>query len=111
MSNLHAVYQEQGRKHVEFDAASSKVPSYPICHDEAARKKSRSEPSDSDERYSNAISSETQQPTVKSLFASSSPLTPGNKRHEAITDAITYFLCKDNVPFNAVQVFKNCCLC
>ncbi len=22
MSNLHAVYQEQGRKHVEFDAAS-----------------------------------------------------------------------------------------
>jgi hypothetical protein len=52
---------------------------------------------------SNAISSETQQPTVKSLFASSSPLTPGNKRHEAITDAITYFLCKDNVPFNAVS--------
>ncbi len=52
---------------------------------------------------SNAISSETQQPTVKSLFTSSSPLTPGNKRHEAITDAITYFLCKDNVPFIAVS--------
>ena len=51
---------------------------------------------------SNAALSEMQ-PTVKSLFASNAPLTPGNKRHEAITDAITYFLCKDNVPFNAVS--------
>lgn len=54
---------------------------------------------------SSPVSSDTQvtQPTVKSLFASSTPLTPGNKRHESITDAITYFLCKDNVPFNAVS--------
>ena len=51
---------------------------------------------------SNAALSEMQ-PTVKSLFASNAPLTPGNKRHEAITDTITYFLCKDNVPFNAVS--------
>ena len=51
---------------------------------------------------SNAVASETQ-PTVKSFFANSAPLTPGNKRHEAITNAITYFLCKDNVPFNTVN--------
>ena len=43
------------------------------------------------------------QPTVKSFFASSKPLTPGKNCHESITDAITYFLCKDNVPFNAVS--------
>lgn len=54
---------------------------------------------------SGPVSSATEviQPTVKSLFASSTPLTPGNNRHESITDAITYFLCKDNVPFNAVS--------
>lgn len=51
---------------------------------------------------SSAVSSETQ-PTVRNLFASNTPLTPGNKRHEDITNAITYFLCKDTVPFNAVS--------
>ena len=43
------------------------------------------------------------QPTVKSLFASSTPLTSGNNHHESIADAITYFLWKDNVLFNAVS--------
>ena len=51
---------------------------------------------------SSTVSSETQ-PTVKRLFANNVPLTSGNKRHEAITDAITYFLCKDNAPINAVS--------
>ena len=51
---------------------------------------------------SNTVTSETQ-PTVKSFFANRVPLTHGNKGHEAITNAITYFLCKDNVPFNAVN--------
>lgn len=44
-----------------------------------------------------------QQPSVKSIFATSGHLTPGHKRHEAITDVITYFLYQENVPFNAVS--------
>ena len=51
---------------------------------------------------SNAVTYETQ-PTVKSFLANSAPLTPENKPHETITNAITYFLCTDNVPLNTVN--------
>ncbi len=43
------------------------------------------------------------QPTVKSIFVSSTPFPPCGKQHESITDAITYFICKDNIPFNVVS--------
>ena len=43
------------------------------------------------------------QPTIKSAFHKTTPFESSNKRYQAITDAITQFLCKDNVPFNAVS--------
>ena len=43
------------------------------------------------------------QPTIKSAFQKAIPLEGNNPRYQAITDSITEFLCKDNVPFN-VQI-------
>ena len=92
MSNFHAVYQEQVRKYVDTQYATIMPP---------GKKAGMSQPMAMNN--SSTVSSEMQQPTVKSLFTSSAPLTPGNKHHEAITDAITYFHCKDNIPFNTVS--------
>ena len=43
------------------------------------------------------------QPTIHSAFYRTAPFQPSNPRQQAITDAITHFLCKDNVAFNAVS--------
>ena len=50
-----------------------------------------------------ADSPASSQPSITSAFARATPLTPGNERHQTITDAITHFLCKDNIPFNTVN--------
>ena len=50
-----------------------------------------------------ADSSTSSQPSITSTFARATPLTPGNQHYEMITNAITHFLCKDNIPFNTVN--------
>ena len=47
--------------------------------------------------------SSSAQPSISSAFAKATPLMSGSQRHQAITDAITHFLCKDNIPFNTVD--------
>ena len=48
------------------------------------------------------LESPLSQPTIKSAFRKATPLEPSNERYQAITDAITHFICKD-VAFNAVS--------
>ena len=48
------------------------------------------------------LESPLSQPTIKSAFRKATPLEPSNERYQAITDAITRFICKD-VAFNAVS--------
>lgn len=43
------------------------------------------------------------QPTIRSAFYKTIPFESSNQRYQTITDAITQFLCKDNVAFNAVS--------
>ena len=43
------------------------------------------------------------QQTIKSTFHKTTPFESSNQRYQDITDAITQFLCKDNVAFNAVS--------
>ena len=43
------------------------------------------------------------QPTIKSTFQKAISLEGNNRQYQAITDSITEFLCKENVPFN-VQI-------
>lgn len=66
------------------------------------KKKQASSSTDSnvDSNVSNVNSS---QPTIMAAMEKRAPLQPGQKRAEEITDAITYYLAKDSVPFNAVD--------
>ena len=43
------------------------------------------------------------QPTIAAALEKHTPLQSSSKRAKYITDAITYFLAKDSIPFNAVE--------
>lgn len=43
------------------------------------------------------------QPSIVEAMEKRAPLQPGQKRAEEITEAITFYLAKDSVPFNAVD--------
>ena len=43
------------------------------------------------------------QPSIVEAMEKRAPLQAGQKRTEEITDAITYYLAKDSIPFNVVD--------